>query len=109
MISFGTGGWRAIIADGFTKLNVQRLARALALRMKAEDVQDKSFCIGYQFGLFVSALLDILSKDFACAFGSSLGIPLGDKEIICISRLYVDDLISVSEFLYVFYKYDFHI
>ena len=32
MISFGTGGWRAIIADGFTKLNVQRLARALALR-----------------------------------------------------------------------------
>ena len=38
MISFGTGGWRAIIADGFTKLNVQRLARALALRMKAEDV-----------------------------------------------------------------------
>ena len=47
MISFGTGGWRAIIADGFTKLNVQRLARALALRMKAEDVQDKSFCIGY--------------------------------------------------------------
>ena len=45
MISFGTGGWRAIIGDGFTKLNVQRLARALALRMKAEDVQDKSFTL----------------------------------------------------------------
>lgn len=52
MISFGTGGWRAIIADGFTKLNVQRLARALALRMKAEDVQDKSFCIGYDRRFF---------------------------------------------------------
>ncbi len=47
MISFGTGGWRAIIGDEFTKYNVQRLMRALAQRMKDEDVQDKSFCIGY--------------------------------------------------------------
>ncbi|NLO84700.1 MAG: phosphoglucomutase/phosphomannomutase family protein [Clostridiales bacterium] len=47
MISFGTGGWRAIIGDGFTKENVQKLARALAIRMRKEDVQDKSFCIGY--------------------------------------------------------------
>ena len=27
-IEFGTGGWRAIIGDGFTKANVQRLAYA---------------------------------------------------------------------------------
>ncbi len=47
MISFGTGGWRAIIGDEFTKENVQKLMRAVALRIKAEDVQDKSFCIGY--------------------------------------------------------------
>ena len=47
MISFGTGGWRAIIGEDFTKENVQKLTRALALRIKAEDVQDKSFCIGY--------------------------------------------------------------
>ncbi|MEG2356710.1 MAG: phosphoglucomutase/phosphomannomutase family protein [Clostridia bacterium] len=47
MISFGTGGWRAIIGEDFTKENVQKLTRALALRMKKEDVQDKSFCIGY--------------------------------------------------------------
>ena len=46
MISFGTGGWRAIIGDGFTKLNIQKLMRALALRIKAEDVKDKSLCIG---------------------------------------------------------------
>ena len=26
-IEFGTGGWRAIIGDGFTKANVQRLDR----------------------------------------------------------------------------------
>ena len=47
MISFGTGGWRAVIGDGFTRTNIQRLMRALALRIKAEDVQDKSFCIGF--------------------------------------------------------------
>ena len=32
-ITFGTGGWRAIIGDGFTKANVQRLALALARKM----------------------------------------------------------------------------
>ncbi len=47
MISFGTGGWRAIIGEDFTKENLQKLMRALAMRMQAEDVADKSFCIGY--------------------------------------------------------------
>ena len=47
MISFGTGGWRAIIGEEFTKENVQKLTLALARRMKAENVADKSFCIGY--------------------------------------------------------------
>ncbi len=46
-ISFGTGGWRAIIGDGFTKQNVQRLALAIARRMQREDVADRGFCIGY--------------------------------------------------------------
>lgn len=47
MIAFGTGGWRAIIGDDFTKENVQRLSLAIARRMQREDVTDKSFCIGY--------------------------------------------------------------
>lgn len=36
MIRFGTGGWRAIIADGFTKENVQKLSAALAFKMRDE-------------------------------------------------------------------------
>lgn len=36
MITFGTGGWRAIIGDEFTRENVQRLAFALAQRMEAD-------------------------------------------------------------------------
>ena len=28
MIQFGTGGWRAIIGDGFTRENIRRIAAA---------------------------------------------------------------------------------
>ena len=47
MIKFGTGGWRAIIGDGFTKENVQILAKAMADKMKAEGVADKGIVLGY--------------------------------------------------------------
>ena len=47
MIHFGTGGWRAIIGDGFTKANVRLLAQALADRMHAEGVVDRGTVIAY--------------------------------------------------------------
>ncbi|MCL1964705.1 MAG: phosphoglucomutase/phosphomannomutase family protein [Firmicutes bacterium] len=47
MITFGTGGWREIIGDGFTRANVQRLMTAMARRMQEEDVARRGFCIGY--------------------------------------------------------------
>lgn len=47
MIKFGTGGWRAIIGDGFTKENVQILSAALAYKMKADGDEQKGFIIGY--------------------------------------------------------------
>ena len=47
MIRFGTGGWREIIGDGFTKVNIRRVACALARRMKREGVENEGFCIGY--------------------------------------------------------------
>ena len=46
-IQFGTGGWRAIIGDGFTKANVQRLAAALARKMKDENASGRGFLVGY--------------------------------------------------------------
>jgi len=45
MIKFGTGGWRAVIADGFTKANVQLLAQTLADKMNAE--KHSRIVIGY--------------------------------------------------------------
>ena len=47
MIHFGTGGWRAVIGDEFTKKNIQILTRALAEKMKNEGVADKGIAIGY--------------------------------------------------------------
>lgn len=47
MIKFGTGGWRAIIGDDFTKANIQKLAKALALKMKNEGVTEKGIALGY--------------------------------------------------------------
>ncbi len=46
-IQFGTGGWRAVIGDQFTKANVQMLAWALSTKMKQENVAEKGFIIGY--------------------------------------------------------------
>lgn len=47
MIKFGTGGWRAVIGDEFTKENIQILARALADKMRVEGVADKGIVLGY--------------------------------------------------------------
>ncbi|MEG2304103.1 MAG: phosphoglucomutase/phosphomannomutase family protein [Lachnospiraceae bacterium] len=47
MIKFGTGGWRAIIGDEFTKVNIQKLAKALVLKMQNEGVEEKGMVIGY--------------------------------------------------------------
>lgn len=47
MIKFGTGGWRAIIGEDFTKANIQILAKAMADKMKAEGVADQGLVMGY--------------------------------------------------------------
>jgi len=47
MIKFGTGGWREIIGDGFTKANVQLVAAAMAKKMHEEKVTEKGFVVGY--------------------------------------------------------------
>lgn len=47
MIRFGTGGWRAIIGDGFTKANVQLTAAALCEMIKEVNQERQGICIGY--------------------------------------------------------------
>lgn len=47
MIKFGTGGWRAIIGDDFTRENICLMAKAMADKMKMEGVAEKGIVIGY--------------------------------------------------------------
>lgn len=47
MIKFGTGGFRAIIADEFTKANINLLSQALADKIIKENALDKPFILGY--------------------------------------------------------------
>ncbi len=47
MIRFGTGGWREVIGDGFTRDNIERIAAALSRRMHREDCAEKGVVVGY--------------------------------------------------------------
>lgn len=47
MVAFGTGGWRAIIGDEFTRDNIRIIAAALARRMKREGCAEQGICVGY--------------------------------------------------------------
>ena len=47
MIKFGTGGWRAIIADEFTKENIRLVAAGLCRLMEKEGHGGSEICLGY--------------------------------------------------------------
>lgn len=47
MIKFGTGGWRAIIADEFTKENIRLLTAGLCMLMEKEGYDGNTVCLGY--------------------------------------------------------------
>lgn len=47
MVKFGTGGWRAVIGDEFTKRNIQLLTAGLCRMMEQEGYSGVQVCIGY--------------------------------------------------------------
>ena len=47
MIRFGTGGWRAVIADEFTKENIRLVTAGLCLLMQKEGHSGSAICLGY--------------------------------------------------------------
>ena len=64
MIKFGTGGWRAIIADQFTFENVRRVAKGLSILIKNNRETVKPVVIGHD--------LRFLSGRFSRAFAEVL-------------------------------------
>ena len=47
MIRFGTGGWRAVIGDEFTKSNIRLLTKAVCVVMKQEKKDGDGIVLGY--------------------------------------------------------------
>jgi phosphomannomutase/choline kinase len=47
LVTFGTGGWRAIIGEGFTLHNVRRLAQALANEITRQGQEKRGVTIGF--------------------------------------------------------------
>lgn len=47
LVAFGTGGWRAIIGEGFTLHNVRRLSQSLANGITRREEEKRGVLIGY--------------------------------------------------------------
>jgi phosphomannomutase len=47
MVAFGTGGWRAIIGEGFTMHNVRRMSQALSNEITRRGCEKQGVIIGY--------------------------------------------------------------
>ena len=47
LVQFGTGGWRAVIGEGFTLHNVRRLCQALANDITRRGLEQRGVLIGY--------------------------------------------------------------
>ncbi len=64
VIKFGTGGWRAIIAEEFTFSNVRRVAQAVALYLEEIGQAGKPVVVGHDLrflsGRFSRAIAEIL-------------------------------------------------
>ncbi|MDU4976104.1 MAG: phosphoglucomutase/phosphomannomutase family protein, partial [Hungatella hathewayi] len=76
MIKFGTGGWRAVIGDEFTRENIQKLSRALVNKMKDEGVAEQGIAIGYD-RRFLSKEAAIWASEVFAAEGVPVKFILG--------------------------------
>ena len=65
MIHFGTGGWRAVIGDGFTRENLQIIAQAMSRKMKDELCADEGMMIGYDRRFLSKEAMQWLAEVFA--------------------------------------------
>lgn len=70
-IKFGTGGWRAVIGEDFTKENIQRVAQGICDLMREEGKTDRPVMIGYD-RRFLSENAASWIAEVLCANGVSI-------------------------------------
>jgi phosphomannomutase/CTP:molybdopterin cytidylyltransferase MocA len=65
MVAFGTGGWRAIIGEGFTMHNVRRLSQALCNEITRRNDEKRGVLIGYDRRFLSKQAAEASSEVFA--------------------------------------------
>ena len=65
MVAFGTGGWRAIIGEGFTMHNVRRLSQALCNEITRCNDEKRGVLIGYDRRFLSKQAAEASSEVFA--------------------------------------------
>ena len=66
-IKFGTGGWRAVIGDTFTKKNIQLLAQGMVNKMQSEGVAEQGIVMGYDRRFLSKEAMQWSAEVFAAA------------------------------------------
>ncbi|MBM3187540.1 MAG: glucosamine-1-phosphate N-acetyltransferase [Chloroflexi bacterium] len=65
IIQFGTGGWRAVMGEGFTLHNVRRLCQALANRLIRGNRERQGVLIGYDRRFLADRAAEAAAEVFA--------------------------------------------
>jgi alpha-D-glucose phosphate-specific phosphoglucomutase len=73
IIAFGTGGWRAVMGEGFTLHNVRRLSQALANLIVRENREAQGVLIGYDRRFLADRAAEAASEVFA---GNNVSVAL---------------------------------
>ncbi len=73
VIAFGTGGWRAMIGEGFTLHNVRRLSQALANEITRAGSEKRGVLIGYDRRFLSKQGADAAAEVFA---GNNIAVTL---------------------------------
>lgn len=71
IIRFGTGGWRALIGEGFTLDNVRRLCQALANEIIRQNREAAGVVVGYDRRFLSDVSAQVAAEVFA---GNNIGV-----------------------------------
>ena len=66
-IRFGTSGWRAEIADGFTFDRARRVVGAIAEHLKGQGLADRPVLVGYDTRFLMDDFADDAARTLAAA------------------------------------------
>src|SRR5271157_918593 len=77
-VAFGTGGWRAIIGEGFTLHNVRRLSQAIANEVTRRGLERQGVLIGFDRRFLSRQAAESAAEVFA---GNNIGVTIIPEDV----------------------------